>query len=207
MTSPNPTLQKRIEESALRLFSQYGYAGTSMRMVAREADASLGSIYYYYKDKEELFRSLVDPAIRGLEAFYELPPEDQDIEMDMLDPIERKRRGYNKAPFYQYVIDHAEALRLVFFASGGSSLEHYEDSLQEKSVASTLRYFERYNQLHPDQPLLIDDAFIDIYSAFITATIKTILQRSDTSPEELARFCQCHEHFSFGGWRELIGVW
>ena len=47
--------------------------------------------------------------------------------MDMLDPEERKRRGYSKAPFYQYIINHAEALRLVFFASAGSYLDHYED--------------------------------------------------------------------------------
>ena len=177
-----------------------------MRMVAKEAYASLGSIYYYYEDKEALFRSLVEPAIKGLEAFYALPPEDQDMEMDMLDPVERKRRGYSKAPFYQYIIDHAEALRLVFFASAGSYLDHYETRLNQLSNEATIRYFERYRELHPDWKAEVDPSFIDIYSAFVTATIKTILQRSDTSPEELARFCRCHEKFSFGGWRALLGV-
>ena len=189
----------------MRLFSRHGYIGTSMRMVAKEAYASLGSIYYYYEDKEALFRSLVEPAIRGLEALYALPPKDQDMEMDMLDPEERKRRGYSKSPFYQYIIDHAEALRLVFFASAGSYLDHYEDRLNQLSNETTIRYFERYRELHPDWKAEVDPSFIDIYSAFITATIKTILQRSDTSPEELARFCQCHEKFSFGGWRALLG--
>ena len=50
MNSPTLDIQQRIEEGALRLFSQYGYIGTSMRMVAKEAYASLGSIYYYYED-------------------------------------------------------------------------------------------------------------------------------------------------------------
>ncbi|GEM_PF-2900145 len=204
--NPTQDLQKRIRESALRLFSQHGYAGTSMRMVAKDAQSSLGSIYYYYEDKEALFRSLVEEAIEGLEAFYTLPPEDQDIEMDMLDPEERQRRGYSKAPFYQYLIDHAEALRLVFFAGGGSYLENYERRLNQMSNEASIRYFERYNQLHPDRIVDIDNTFISIYSAFIMATIKAILQQSDTSPEELARFCRSHELFSFGGWRELIGV-
>ena len=207
MNSPTLDIQQRIEEGALRLFSRHGYIGTSMRMVAKEAYASLGSIYYYYEDKEALFRSLVEPAIRGLEALYALPPKDQDMEMDMLDPVERKRRGYSKAPFYQYIIDHAEALRLVFFASAGSYLDHYETRLNQLSNEATIRYFERYRELHPDWKAEVDPAFVDIYSAFITATIKAILQRSDTSPEELARFCQCHEKFSLGGWRELLGVW
>ena len=42
MNSPTLDIQQRIEEGALRLFSQYGYIGTSMRMVAKEAYASLG---------------------------------------------------------------------------------------------------------------------------------------------------------------------
>ena len=46
MNSPTLDIQQRIEEGALRLFSRHGYIGTSMRMVAKEAYASLGSIYY-----------------------------------------------------------------------------------------------------------------------------------------------------------------
>ena len=61
------------------------------------------------------------------------------MEMDMLDPVERKRRGYSKSPFYQYIIDHAEALRLVFFASAGSYLDHYEEMCIRDRYCATLQ--------------------------------------------------------------------
>lgn len=51
--------QIRIEEAALRVFVHQGYHGTSVREIAEEADVSLGNIYNYYANKEEIFAALV----------------------------------------------------------------------------------------------------------------------------------------------------
>jgi AcrR family transcriptional regulator len=45
--------RERILEAALALFAEKGYEATTMRDVAREADASLGLAYRYYASKEE----------------------------------------------------------------------------------------------------------------------------------------------------------
>lgn len=52
-------VRARIFESALRLFSQRGYAATSLREVAADAGASKPMIYYYYGSKEQLYGSIV----------------------------------------------------------------------------------------------------------------------------------------------------
>lgn len=41
--------RERILSSALRLFARHGYAATSVRMIAREAGASLGLLYNYIR--------------------------------------------------------------------------------------------------------------------------------------------------------------
>src|SRR5918997_378483 len=46
--------RERILEAALALFAERGYEATTMRDVAREADASLGLAYRYYASKEEV---------------------------------------------------------------------------------------------------------------------------------------------------------
>jgi len=51
--------ERRIEQAALRVFTRQGYHGTSIREIADEAKVSLGNIYNYYANKEELFVSLV----------------------------------------------------------------------------------------------------------------------------------------------------
>lgn len=51
--------ERRIEQAALRVFTRQGYHGTSIREIADEAKVSLGNIYNYYANKEQLFVSLV----------------------------------------------------------------------------------------------------------------------------------------------------
>ena len=50
----------QILEAALKLFSSFGYNGTSMRDIAQEAGVSTGNVYHQFPDKESLFRSLLD---------------------------------------------------------------------------------------------------------------------------------------------------
>jgi len=46
-----------ILETALRLFRERGYEGTTMRGIAAEAGVSLGNAYYYFKSKEHLIQA------------------------------------------------------------------------------------------------------------------------------------------------------
>ncbi|MCL4847344.1 MAG: TetR/AcrR family transcriptional regulator [Acidobacteria bacterium] len=49
-----------ILEAALELFSHQGYRATSMRDIAEAAGVSTGNVYHHYKDKEAIFRALLD---------------------------------------------------------------------------------------------------------------------------------------------------
>jgi TetR/AcrR family transcriptional regulator, acrAB operon repressor len=51
--------QLKIEEAALRVFTRQGYHGTSVREIAEAAGVSLGNLYNYYANKEDLFARLV----------------------------------------------------------------------------------------------------------------------------------------------------
>jgi len=48
-----------ILNAALDLFCHKGYAATTLEQVARAAGISKGTLYLYYDNKEELFRSMV----------------------------------------------------------------------------------------------------------------------------------------------------
>ena len=48
------TRKKEIPDSAIIVFSQYGFVKTSMDLVADEAALAVGTLYRYYKSKEEL---------------------------------------------------------------------------------------------------------------------------------------------------------
>jgi AcrR family transcriptional regulator len=51
--------KERIKESALKLFSERGYRGTSVREIAEMAGVTKPTIYYHFKDKENLFETIL----------------------------------------------------------------------------------------------------------------------------------------------------
>lgn len=55
--------QRRVLDAAAKMFRDYGYAGTTMRAIADEADLKAGSIYYHYKSKDELITAVLDLGI------------------------------------------------------------------------------------------------------------------------------------------------
>lgn len=56
-------IRNRILEAAEIEFDENGYAGASMRKIVARAGTSLGNLYRYYANKEELFLSIVEPVM------------------------------------------------------------------------------------------------------------------------------------------------
>ncbi len=56
----------RIERVATRQFARYGFDGTSVRQIVAEAKVTKPVLYYYFKDKRNLYLSLLEQAIAPL---------------------------------------------------------------------------------------------------------------------------------------------
>jgi AcrR family transcriptional regulator len=55
---PAPDRREAIIAAAVVLFGRYGYRRTSMDDLARETGIAKGTVYLYFKTKEEIFRAL-----------------------------------------------------------------------------------------------------------------------------------------------------
>jgi AcrR family transcriptional regulator len=55
----NTDLKERIKETAVDHFNKNGYYGTTIRNIANDVNCSLPMIYYYYKNKKELFDEII----------------------------------------------------------------------------------------------------------------------------------------------------
>lgn len=66
--------EARLLESALYLFAEKGYEGTSIREIIERAGVTRPVLYYYFVNKEDVFRRLVEPLFTELiKAFGEIP--------------------------------------------------------------------------------------------------------------------------------------
>jgi AcrR family transcriptional regulator len=59
--------------AARRLFADRGREGTSVREVAEAAKVNNAMIYYHFKDKDDLYRSVIADAISGLNGIWDEP--------------------------------------------------------------------------------------------------------------------------------------
>jgi len=63
-----PDLKQGLLEAGLRCFARRGYHAATMDEIAAEAGVSKGAIYWHYKDKQELFLSIMRERGQALEA-------------------------------------------------------------------------------------------------------------------------------------------
>lgn len=73
----------RISEAAVRVFSREGFHRARMKAIAEEAGVAVGTIYNYFRDKDDLLISVFEAGIRVRMEFLEelgntsLPVRDQ----------------------------------------------------------------------------------------------------------------------------------
>ena len=58
----------KIERAAQKLFTRQGFHGTTVREIARSAGVSMGKLYLYYPNKEDIFIGLVQHMEQNMEA-------------------------------------------------------------------------------------------------------------------------------------------
>ncbi len=67
MTLDAPSRRRRIEDAASTLFREHGYAGTSIRDIARSLDIQGASVYAHVASKEDVLWAIVDRAATRFE--------------------------------------------------------------------------------------------------------------------------------------------
>jgi len=65
-TSKEDIIQQQILQAAQQLFQKHGYQKVTMDDVAKAIGKGRSSLYYYYKNKDEVFDAVIDAEISGI---------------------------------------------------------------------------------------------------------------------------------------------
>ncbi|MET8412632.1 helix-turn-helix domain-containing protein [Streptomyces sp. NPDC005195] len=63
--------RQRIQDVALELFSEHGYEKTSLREIAEHLDVTKAALYYHFKTKEDILKSLFQDLSRPMDELIE----------------------------------------------------------------------------------------------------------------------------------------
>ncbi len=164
-----PDVRDRIFASALRHFSQKGYAATSLREVSEDAGTTKPMIYYYFGSKEGLYAGIVRQILEEMaETIRARLPAEAPVVDQVLAYCER---------YLDYFLQQEEIIALVLrevFGLGGVPMAEFSQALGERVRLPLDEILERgmaSGELRHDSVPLCATAITGILNMFILAHV------------------------------------
>lgn len=155
--SEQMTERERIEAAAIRRFSHYGFGKTTMAEIAADCEMSVGNLYRFYKNKEEIAvqgarRCMSDKAVLSEQA-----AASGDSAMQSLRQYCIARLRF----LHQFVSETPHMFELVELIAGKHQelLLHFEERAVESMRAMILSGVERGELRHCDAAIVARDIY------------------------------------------------
>lgn len=151
------TYREAILDAATRVFGRLGFHAAKMADIAAEAGVAAGTLYNYFKSKDEVFRSMLE---RGQDLVYERVLAHQSV----ADPVERLRAWMHT--IFAFLEEHG-VLFSLYIRIGGTL-----DWMQKQTVGA----------LHEQSQA----RYYALSRAAMAEAVERGQLRADRSPDELA---------------------
>jgi AcrR family transcriptional regulator len=96
--------RSRLRQLALKLFAEQGYEKTSLREIAEQLGVTKAALYYYFKSKEDIVRSLVEDYVADMDAL---------IAWGKTQPRTPETRAEIVRRYLRIVVNGAEVFRML----------------------------------------------------------------------------------------------
>jgi AcrR family transcriptional regulator len=130
----------RLLRASVEEFSTHGFQHSSLRRICTKAEVTTGALYFFFRDKEDLFTSAIAPVTDGIynimKSHYEIELSGQDLEEE-----EDIRAGVE---FFQFYYQNQELCHIV---------------LNHRDHPAVVSFFDRLTVLMDQQTLLLLNMF------------------------------------------------
>ena len=135
--APTEDVRDRIVTSALRLFAEKGYAGTSLREIAEAARTTKPMIYYYFNSKEGLYISTLSDLFQQFADAIDQATHPDDDPCAKLRSFAHAYLGYfaSQEPHVAFVVREV-------FGLGADMLSEFGRALDERIRSRLKRVLE-----------------------------------------------------------------
>jgi AcrR family transcriptional regulator len=171
-----PLTRKQILDAALRLFSEKGFARTSVRDIAQAAGITDAAIYYHFDSKRVLFEALIEErgfcaALESLETVeVAIPPSEALPEL-----------GLSALAFIYQNRDLMKVLMLEAMADDPVATEEYAMLVErwERACARIFRIYLSRDEIHIDSAdELAKQCVVTVLGAFADYLMSPAASRS-----------------------------
>ncbi|MEW9121265.1 MAG: TetR/AcrR family transcriptional regulator [Thermotaleaceae bacterium] len=183
-------VRSTIHQCALKEFYEKGYNDASMRSIAERVGMTVGNLYRYFPNKEDLFYQVISPAYHKL---IELIQEDHTQIINL-----REAQSFVEYIAGRMVLingQHREELLILMDGCSGTRFEHAQDEivrLVENRLKNQL--FPKLEEMNIPTP---DEFFAHVLSVSIIEGMKAILKHYEDEKDMrglITLFIRSHFH-------------
>ncbi|MBQ4521763.1 MAG: TetR/AcrR family transcriptional regulator [Lachnospiraceae bacterium] len=135
-----------LMEVAAKEFLNYGFQKASLRKICEKAGVTTGALYFFFKNKEDLFSQLVSGAISELKGLISTVAEDEMKGKKSSSDVDQE--------IMKFLWKHKIEVQLLLEKSKGTKYEHFKEEVQQKLEQGFAMFYEQYSGHSVDEHLV-----------------------------------------------------
>ena len=191
-------IKKNIQEAASKLFLEKGYPNVSLREIAETAQVGLSNIYNYFKNKDEIFQIVVQPALSAFDQILEMPFS------------HHATMGFSTESFQQDIVaeylylihNYRQEINLLLFHAHGSALQNFKEDFTQRITSKFKAEHCRQLAVNSCEETQVSDFSLHLHSVWLFTLFEEIL-KCQAPDEELEEKIKDYIHFESLGYREF----
>lgn len=160
--------RQEILKAALKIFSEGGFHGVTMQDIANEAEFAVGTLYKFFKNKEDLYRALL---VEKVDAIGKTLAETIESGIDEIDSLRKYLKNLIRLlkkdeKFFRIFLSEIHGTTLNLPIESDKELKNIREQ-SIKMLASVFKEGSRKKIFKDLDPYLLATAFDGIISNFI----------------------------------------
>ncbi len=196
---------ENILNSARVQFREKGYLDASIRKICSDAGVTNGAFYSHFVSKEDLFRSIVEPCLDGLNDIYSEEKKSYLKISSSDDVVDSFRNAYvSLEKMIRYVCEHRNDFILLLESSRGTVYEDFQEGIIEAEADSMKKFF-KLSRKYIRNKENISENIIKMGSAFLISTVFESLKKG-MNAEEIIHETKLVSDYCAAGYKCVLGI-
>ena len=197
----------KLIECAKKEFIEKGYMKASLRNICKEAGVTTGAMYFFFKDKEELFESVVGgPLISLMNTIRAHFDQETDFigDVSSITTLDLKEDYVAASDILSVLFQFKEEYLLLMNKAQGSKYEKIVDSLVEQIYEHYLQMYCKMKGYTSKKNITSEDKFIVHWMSHDQIDIFIHLLVHCETEKEAAKQMKNMFNYMVGGWIATI---
>ncbi|MBQ8781160.1 MAG: TetR/AcrR family transcriptional regulator [Oscillospiraceae bacterium] len=187
--SEESATKARLIEAAKKEFLDKGYEKASLRKICAGADVTTGAMYFFFKNKQDLFTSVVS---EKAEHLLKLVKRQTDSEVNGVGNSEEYQREMN-----EYLCSNKDEVRILLDKSAGTAYENFREEYCSEVARGFFAFYDKFGG---------SEEYRDIMKLIVRMRVQGYIEmlKGDYDMDKMMKFSALMEVYGDSGFQGMM---